>query len=72
MASRCEKKTMQINPGMNHLSMRANSMPVWRRALAQSEKRIMSRMNSPAILALIRKEEEAMADFSACSSLLLT
>jgi len=72
MASRCEKKTIQINPGVNHFSMVANSVPVCRRALTQPEQRQMRIMNSPVMPALISREEEAMADFWVDSLLLLT
>lgn len=61
-----------MRPGMNHFSMMARSLPEWNKALSQFPKRRMSRMAMAVIETLIRKEAEAISDFSSLSSVLLT
>lgn len=72
MASMWEKKIMQTSPGMNHFSVRPRSGPAWSQEPRVPEKKVIRRMKTILMEALINKEEEAMVVFCDSSSVVLT
>lgn len=72
MASMCEKKIIQMRPGINHLRAMPRSGPECSQEPRKPEKKAIRRMNMMLMEALINKEEEAMVVFSASSSVVLT